>query len=224
VAEHLEQFLRFSYGVVGDLWAAVQRRADAPALADPADMISIYHDILQQAGQRYLERMTSSAMPILGRLRQDEEASVSGAAPLDRQSHPAEECPQRPGCHGTAGGPPNIATTESEDTGSSLTTASDISSPTLPKTPQGISAMEHHRRQSITFVSQVQSLPSQCLETSCENVSLHHQTGNCFGPPPQLPGDFDFDWDTEFDQMMKFSTDEWDDSLLFDGASFGRAD
>ena len=237
MAEHIEQFLRFSYGVIDDLWAAVQRRADAPVVADQADMISIHLDILQEAGQRYLEHMTSSAMPIHGRRRQDEETSVTGAAPLDQQSHAAEEDVQRPGCHGRVGEPPNTTTMVCQDTGSEVTTASGILPAAFPMTPPEIGATEHHQLQSTAPASQSHPLPSQFREgrrgcdapyadvttfSHCGEVdSFHHPTADCLGLPPHPTP---FDWDTELNQIIELTMDELNSLLPFDAASIGRVD
>ena len=138
------------------------------------------------------------------------------------------------GCHGRAGETPNIATIEKES-GSNLTTASDISSPLFPNTPQENNAAEHHRIESTAAISQVHPLPPECLEIGCGfhaahaeeertfsqfceagKTSAHSPSGHCFGTPPQLSHDFHIDWDTSFDQMMKSNTEEWNYSLPFE--------
>jgi hypothetical protein len=217
-AEHLRRFLHFSEQVLEELLPVVQQRLGLQEALSSTSQIRLQQEIQQEAGQRYLQHIASSSMPHLGRplpkidANTDSTASqnpVSQTDPSDSGGVPSRSVTATPDPQRV-----NLQVAPASESTSSMTTASNISSPIFPPTPtislstqldsQTRGGQLHPNRQTIFALAFGGGPGTAGLGAPSQNFtgdvqSLHFLNNEQLGDPLVWPPGFDFDWEGEID-------------------------
>ena len=206
--EHLQRFLHFSAQVMGELLPAVQQRLGLEGSLSQNNQLRIQQDIQQEAGQRYLQNISSAMMPRLGDLPSFPNETISGGSTAlrsDPASRPLaassatstlsemQESQGRPG---------------SQMTIASMTVSSSPSSTSFTQTPMTDISMQlgsqpYGSQQSHLNTPMLSSYLRENGAGTAREVTQTLESASQFCDWLDLPAEFD--WDAEFDAVTKLN-------------------
>jgi hypothetical protein len=222
-AEHLRRFLHFSEQTLEALLPVVQQRLGLQGALSPNSQLQLQQEIQQEAGQRYLQHIANSSMPHLGRPPPAIDANMGSNASQNpiSQTDPSDSggVPSRPVSATPDPKPVNVQVAPYSGSASSMTTASEISSPSFPRTPiVGLSTQldsqtqggQLHPKRQTMFGSTFGDGPGTVrLGAPSQNYggdvqSPHSLDNEQLGDPLVWLPPFDFDWEGEINAAAAF--------------------
>ena len=234
--EHLHRFLHFSAQAIEDLLPIVQQRLGLREVLSPNNQLRLQQDIQQEAGQRYLQQISSTLMPHLGRAATSVNVNT-GSDNIVSQTHRRDSGVVTSGLTSPTleATQVNLEVTHSHKTPERMTPALDQSPPSLARTSnvdsstQSDSQMQGdpaiHQNRQTTFGPASGSGPGVVRPSTPRNFEKAPQYFHSINKeqpyePLDWCPDIGLDWEAEIDAAGGF---DQEDTLTKDpdGTSLG---